>query len=301
MKPQIARRFASLPAPVRGAAWMVLSGLFFSLAAAAVRHLTQDMHFIEIAFFRSLFGVLVFLPWFWRVRLSGFRTRHSSWYLARGVSSVVAMFLWFGALSLMPIADATSISFSQPIFISIAAVILLSEPMRANRWIGLVVGFAGTLIILRPGFAEINIGALMVLGGAVFIAGSAIIVKIVARDDPPDMIAMYQVLYMLPMTFAAALFVWTWPTWDQLVLAAAVGVFSTFAQRAYTRAYALADASAVTPFDFMRLPFAVVLGFVLFTELPDLWTLVGGVVIFVSSMLVVRGETGRRNRLRSSR
>ena len=301
MKPQIARRFASLPAPVQGAAWMVLSGLFFSLAAAAVRHLTQDMHFIEIAFFRSLFGVLVFLPWFWRVRLSGFRTRHSSWYLARGVSSVVAMFLWFGALSLMPIADATSISFSQPIFISIAAVILLSEPMRANRWIGLVVGFAGTLIILRPGFAEINVGALMVLGGAVFIAGSAIIVKIVARDDSPDMIAMYQVLYMLPMTFAAALFVWTWPTWEQLVLAALVGVFSTFAQRAYTRAYALADASAVTPFDFMRLPFAVVLGFVLFTELPDLWTLVGGVVIFVSSMLVVRGETGRRNRLRSSR
>lgn len=301
MKPPFARRFAMLPAPVQGAAWMILSGLFFSLAAAAVRHLTKDMHFIEISFFRSLFGVLVFLPWFGRVGLAGFRTRHTNFYLLRGVSSVIAMFLWFGALSLMPIADATSISFSQPIFISIAAVLLLSEPMRANRWTGLIIGFAGTLIILRPGFADINVGALMVLGGAVFIAASAIIVKIVARDDAPDMIAMYQVLYMLPMTFVAALFVWTWPTWEQLLLAASVGVFSTFAQRAYTRAYALSDASAVTPFDFMRLPFSVALGFVLFTELPDLWTVVGGVVIFLSSLLVMRGEAARRSRVRSSK
>ena len=120
---------------------------------------------------------------------------------------------------------------------------------------------AGTVMILRPGFAEPNIGALMVIGSALFIAASAILVKVAARQDSPDMIAMYQVLYMLPMTFVPALFVWAWPGWRELALAAMVGVFSTLAQRAYTRAYAAADASAVTPFDFMRLPFAVALGF----------------------------------------
>lgn len=288
------RRFDALPAPVRGACWMILSGLFFSLAAATVRHLAQDMHVIQISFFRALFGTMVFLPWFSRMGLSGFRTRHTKIYIARGISSVAAMFLWFGAIAIMPIADATAISFAQPLFISVAAVLILAEPMRANRWAGLVIGIAGGLLILRPGFGAVNMGALMVLGSSVFIASTAIMVKIMARDDPPDMIAMYQVLYMIPMTLVPAVFFWIWPTWEQLFWAVMVGVFSTYAQRAYTRAYAASDASAVTPFDFVRLPFSAGLGFVLFVELPDLWTVAGGVVIFVGSSIVVHGEARRR-------
>lgn len=295
MKTSAAERFRSLPAPVRGAAWMIVSGLFFSMAAASVRELARDMHFVEISFFRSAFGMLVFLPWFRRVGLAAFRTRQTRLYIGRGVTSALAMFLWFGAIAVMPIADATAISFTQPLFVTVAAVLFLAEPMRWNRWAGLALGMAGTVMILRPGLAEPNLGALMVIGSALFIAASAILVKVAARQDSPDMIAMYQVLYMLPMTFVPALFVWTWPGWRELALAAMVGVFSTLAQRAYTRAYAAADASAVTPFDFMRLPFAVALGFLLFLELPDLWTLAGGIVIFASTLVVVRGEARRRH------
>lgn len=292
---QFFRRFHALPAPVRGALWMVLSGLFFSLAAATVRHLAHEMHFVQIAFFRAFVGMMVFLPWLRRTGVvAGFRTRQTRLYIARGAFSVVAMILWFGAIAITPIADATAISFAQPLFISAAAVLFLAEPMRTNRCLGLAVGFAGAMVILRPGFAALNLGALMVLGGALFIAVSAILVKIAAREDPPDMIAMYQVFYMIPMTLVPAVFFWTWPTPEQLVMAAMVAVFSTYAQRAYTRAYAAADASAVTPFDFMRLPFSAGLGFVLFSELPDPWTLAGGAVIFFASMIVVRGETRRR-------
>jgi drug/metabolite transporter (DMT)-like permease len=203
---------------------------------------------------------------------------------------MIAMLLWFGAIAIMPIADATAISFAQPLFISGAAVLFLAEPMRASRWLGLTAGFAGAMVILRPGFAAVNIGAMMVLGGAVFIAASAIMVKVAARDDPPDMIAMYQVFYMIPMTLIPAAFFWMWPSWDQLFLAAMVAVFTTYAQRAYTRSFAATDASAVTPFDFMRLPFSAGLGLVLFAELPDPWTVAGGAVIFVASTIVVRGE-----------
>jgi len=296
MKRPTLQGFAALPATARGAAWMVLSAALFSLATATVRHLARDMHFIEIAFFRSLFGLMVFAPWFWRRGFAAFRTRRTPLYLARGVTSVSAMFLWFGALALIPIADATAISFAQPLFVTVAAVIVLSEPMRTSRWIGLLVGFAGTLIVLRPGFGDFNLGALMVLGAAVFIAASAILVKIVGRDDPPEMIAMYQVLYMLPLTFFPALFVWTWPGAEQLFWAAMVGVLSTFAQIALTRAYVAGDATAVTPFDFTRLIFATALGFVLFAELPDLPTVLGGMVIFASSMIVVHGEARARRR-----
>ncbi len=210
-----------------------------------------------------------------------------------GLSPSTPPFRWLGALAAIPIADATSISFATPIFIALGAVVFLNEPMRRTRWVGLIAGFAGTLIILRPGFVEINIGAMLVLGSALFIAWSSIIIKIVGRDDGPDTIALYQVVYMLPLSLVPALFFWRWPSAEQWFWAALVGLFSTFAQRALTRAYAAADASAVAPFDFLRLPFATVLGFVVLLELPDPWTLGGGLVIFAASFYVGHGETRR--------
>ena len=270
---------------------MMAAGIMFVAASGSVRHLSADMHVIQIAFFRSALGIICMLPWLTRVGFSAIRTRHSGRYLLRGFTSVTAMFCWFGALAAMPIADATSISFATPIFISIAAVLFLREPMHRHRWIGLIVGFCGTLIILRPGFTEINIGALMVLTSALFIAWSSIIVKIVGRNDGPDTIALYPVVYMLPLSLVPALFLWRWPSVEQWFWAAMVGLFSTFAQRALTRAYAAADASGVAPFDFLRLPFAAVLGIVVFMELPDLWTLGGGLIIFSASLYVGHGET----------
>jgi drug/metabolite transporter (DMT)-like permease len=287
------RRFAALSAPAQAAAWMILSALMFSAAAAAVRRLSADVHFVEVSFFRSLFGIVVMLPWLRQVGLGALRTRHQWNYVARGVSSTAAMFLWFGGLSLVPIAEATAISFTTPFVITIAAFLFLSEPMRMTRWIGLAVGFAGTLIIVRPGFAEVNLGMLMVLFAGVFIAASVMNIKIAARDDSPDTVALYQVLYMLPLTLAPAVFLWRWPTLEGWGLAILVGALSTYAQRAYTRALALGDASAVTPLDFLRLPFSVWLGFIMFDELPDVWTLVGGIVIFAASAYVGRSEARR--------
>jgi len=288
------RRFAALSPPVQAAAWMVLSTLMFSGAAAAVRQLSFSIHFIEISFFRSFFGLMIMLPWLIRVGLGALRTRHQWNYIARGLSSTAAMFLWFGGLALVPIAEATAISFTTPFIITIAAFLFLHEPMKLPRWIGLSVGFAGTLIIVRPGFAEVNLGMLIVLTAGVFIAASAMNIKVAARDDSPDTVAIYQVLYMLPLTFVPALFVWRWPTLEGWGLAILVGVFSTYGQRTYTRALALVDASSVTPLDFLRLPFAVFLGFALFGELPDVWTIVGGIVIFAASAYVGRTEAMAR-------
>ncbi len=280
---------------------MTAAGIMFVAASTTVRHLSADMHFIQIAFFRSAFGIIFMLPWLTRVGFGAMRTRHTWRYALRGVTSVTAMFCWFGALAAMPIADATSVSFATPIFVSIAAILFLREKMRRHRWIGLIVGFAGTLIILRPGFAEINVGALMVLGSALFIAWSAIIVKIIGHDDRPDTIALYQVVYMLPLSLVPALFLWQWPSAEQWFWAAMVGLFSTLAQRALTRAYEAADASSVAPFDFLRLPFATALGFAVFMELPDLWTLAGGLVIFSASFYVGHGEARSSGTARGGR
>lgn len=297
MKLQPGAAIAALPAPIQGAVWMTLSGVSFTISSAAVRHLASDIHFVEISFFRAVFGILVMLPWLTSVGLSAMKTRQTGKYIARGTVSVAANLCWFAALGLMPIADATSLSFATPIFITVAAVFFLRERMRAIRWVGLILGFAGTLVILRPGFAEVNTGALLVLGSCVLFACSGLFVKVLSRNERPDTIALYQLIYMLPINFIPSLFVWTWPTGEQWVWAVAVGVFTTLAQRAYVRAYAAADASAVQPFDFLRLPFAVLIGFLIFAEWPDPWAVTGGIVIFASSVYVAHGEA-RANRRR---
>jgi len=291
MKLRPAETIAALPASMQGAIWMVLSGFFFTGAAASVRYLSSDIHFIQISFFRAFFGILLMLPWLMSVGLVAMRTRQTGIYIARSTVSVAANLCWFAALGMMTIGDATALSFTTPIFITIAAMVLLREAASMKRWIGLLAGFGGTAIILRPGFAEMNVGAAWVLASAILFAGSALFVKVLAREDRPDTITMYQLIYMLPINFIPSLFVWVWPTPEQWIWAVMVGVLTTVAQRCYTRAYAAADASAIQPFDFMRLPFAVLLGFIMFAEWPDMWSVIGGVIIFGASIFVAHGET----------
>ena len=134
----------------------------------------------------------------------------------------------------------------------------------------------------------------MVVGAGVLVATSAIILKITLRKDRPDQAALYQALYMLPFSFIAVLFVWEWPTWEQWFWGFMLGALSTTAQRLYSRAFTTGDVGSVAPFDFTRLPFVIAIGFVIFSELPDLWTIVGATIIFSASIYAGRTETTRR-------
>ena len=292
--------FDALPGPVRGAAWMTLTGAMFSFNAAAVRHVAGEVNGIEVAFFRSLFGVPLMLPWLLRVGAAGLATPHLGLYVARGTISGLNTMFWFSALALIPVADATAISFLAPIFGSLAAVMMLGEPMRARRWAAVAVGFAGMATILRPGFAEVNLGAGLVLASAVGVAINSIMVKRATRTDLPDTIAFYQIVIMVPVTLIPALFVWSWPSAEGWAWLGVVGLASTFAHRMLGRAFAAADVTAVQPFDFMRMPFAVAFGFLMFSELPDLWTWVGGTTIFASSAYVAHREAQLARRRRAA-
>ena len=285
--------FTRMPPSVQGAIWMTLSAVFFAAQAGIVRYLSKDLHFIEISFFRALFGIVIMLPWLMRVGVGVLRTPHTKQYVARGFLSTAAMYGWFGSLSLIPLADATAISFTFPLFIALAGVLLLKEPAHLTRWLALLVGFAGTVIVVRPGFQEVNIGVFMVIGGGVSIAFSAMILKVMLRTDTPDKAAIYQSIYMLPFALVGALFVWQWPTPEQWFWGFMLGALSTTAQRLYSRAFATGDVGSITPFDFTRLPFTIAIGFVIFSELPDLWTIAGGVVIFCSSIFAGRTESRR--------
>ncbi len=164
--------------------------------------------------------------------------------------------------------------------------------MYARRWIALGVGTIGMLLIIRPGFAELNYGSLFALGAMASGAYTTITVKFLTRTEKPDAIVVWALLVMLPASLIPALITWQTPTVEQFLWLAALGGLATCFQRCLTRGYAAADATAVMPFEFSRLIFAALLGFVVFGDLPDIWTWVGGTVIFTAGFYMVHREAG---------
>jgi S-adenosylmethionine uptake transporter len=278
---------------MRGGAFMIVSALNFALMAGAIRYLADRVHPFEMAFFRNLFSLLFMAPWVLRAGLSGLRTSSVRKYGLRGLASIVAMLCWFYGLAMMPIAEATALSFTAPIFASIGAILFLGERMGVRRWSAIVVGFVGAMIILRPGLSAVSLPALVVLGGSAAVAASIIMVKILSRTEPTSLIVAYMGIYLVPMSLVPALFVWTTPTGTDWLWLIFIGAVATFGQLAITSAYAAAEATVVLPFDYTRLLFAALIGFVAFGEVPDTWTWLGAAVIAASAIYIAHREALR--------
>ena len=157
---------AGLPAPMRGALWMCAAATAFALMVTLVRGLTDGLHPLQVVFFRTAFGFLAMLPWLLRGGFGVLRTAHLRQHLLRALVAILAMVGWFTTLSLMPLAEATALSFTAPVFTSVLAVLVLGEVMRLRRWTAVAIGFLGALIIIRPGFAAIQPAALLAIGTA---------------------------------------------------------------------------------------------------------------------------------------
>lgn len=281
---------AALPATLRGGLWMVGFTMTFAVLMAMVRHVSAEIHPIEISFFRNFFALVVMLPWFARTGLGGLRTRRFGLHGFRALSGVIAMGALFMAVSLMPLAEVTALTFTSPLFATAGAALVLGETVRLRRWTATAVGFAGTLIILRPGAETLTPAAMIALLAAVFIATSMLSIKSLSATEPPSVILLYMGILMTPMSLVPALFVWTWPSAEAWAWLAVIGGVATVGQLAVARAFAAADASAVMPFDFFRLVFTAALGFALFGEGLDVWTWVGAGLILASSVYIARRE-----------
>ncbi len=246
----------------------------------AIRQVADDIHVFEIALFRNLFGVLIFLPVLFRTEANPFRTRKFGLLTFRAILNTVAMLAFFYALTLIPLTEVTALSFTTPLFASLLAMLILRESMSGRRWIGLAIGLLGALVILRPGVQAIGLGPLMVLVSSGVWACALMCIKVLTRTESALTIALYAALMQVPLAFVASLFVWVWPSWGQLGLLAIVGGFGGFAQLCLSQAFRDADATLVLPVDFTKLIWAGLAGFLLFGEIPDIWTVVGAVVVF---------------------
>jgi drug/metabolite transporter (DMT)-like permease len=273
-----------------GALWMLLAAFCFSLMLGIVRHLSTELHPFEIAFFRNFFGLIFMVPWFLHTRLGGLRTNRIGLHFLRAVLGLLGMLCWFWAISNMPLASAVALNFTLPLFITVLAVVVLHETVRARRWTATAVGFLGTLVILRPGAAVISQPALLVLLASVFMASAAITIKMLSRTENPNAIVAYMVTFLTPLSLVPALFVWTTPGWSALLWLVALGGLATLAHQSLTRAFHAADASALMPFDYARLPFAAAIGYVAFGQSVDVWTWVGGAIIAGAGVYIAHRE-----------
>ncbi len=278
----------------RGMAVMFGATLVMVLMHAAVRHVGQQLPVVEVMFFRNFFGLLVVVPLVLREGLPILRTKRPGLHLLRSFIGIMAMWMWFYALTVVPVAEATALSFTSVIFGSIAAAVLLKERMRARRWSAVIVGFLGAMVILRPGFQEVSVGMLAVLASSVFWALALILVKHLSRfDSVVCIVAINQFLLTLISAVPAAL-AWQAPTPGQLAWLLLVGTCATFGHILMTTAFKWGDASAVFPVDFARLIWAAVLGWLIFAEVPDEWTWLGGAIIFGSTAYITYREAAVR-------
>lgn len=280
----------SLRAPLKATLLMLGAMACFAAMSTFIRLATQELHPLEVVFFRNFLALLLMLPWLARRGLGGLKTKRLGLYGLRASINVVGMAAGFTALTLIPLAEATALSFTAPLFATIGAALLLGEVIRTRRIAALVVGFAGTMLVLRPGLEAVSLGALLALVNALSISITTLIVKMLTRSEEPEQIVTYMALLMSPLSLVPALFVWQTPSWavlGWLVLLAGAG---TLGHLLFTRAFALAEVSQIQPLEFIRLPMVAVIAYVLFAEVPTVWTWLGGSVIFVATAYITHRE-----------
>ncbi|MBF0394040.1 MAG: DMT family transporter [Alphaproteobacteria bacterium] len=277
---------------VRGALWMLAAAATFSGMQALVKALGSDLHFLEIVFFRSLFGLLPMVPFMLRERRAAFVMRRPGMHLLRGMLGVAAMVTTFYALTHLPLATAVAIFYAKPLFMIVLAAVFLAERAGWRRWLATAFGFVGVLLTLRPG--ALGPDALSAVAAALFMSGAMTTIKrMTGTENTANIVLIFGLIGTLATALPAAL-IWRTPSpleWSMLL---AMGVLGGAAQYMMVRAYALAEATVVTPVDYTALLFAGLIGWMLFGELPDAWTVAGALVIAASTLYIVQREARLR-------
>ena len=294
----------------RAAGLMLASTISFGLMAVCIRLASAKLPTWEVAFFRNAFGLLALLPILllpalrapapYRVLAATVRTRQLHRYFVRCLVGVASMFCGFWAIGHLPLAQAISLAYSSPIFVTIAAVYLLGEQVRVRRWLAVAAGFVGMLVIVRPGSQAFSPGMLVAVAAAVLSAVVAIQIKQLSKVDGPDTIVLWTYLFWVPMSLLPALMDWHWPDVHGWLWLSLCGVFGTGGQWLWTRALELGEVSALTPISFVQLPVVTLAGWWLFDERIDRWSLLGAAIILGATAYIAHREATLARRHRSN-
>lgn len=282
--------FQNLNHQTRSILWVVHASFWFAVMIVLVRYLSETLHPFEIVFFRNAFALLLFVPGIVRHGVGHIHSKAKKLHVFRGCTGVVGMLMWFYALSITPVSQATALSFVVPLITTLMAIIFLKEKVGIHRWLALLIGFSGVLVILRPGFEAVSFGSILVLATTCSWSVSNILIKRLTATEPPRVIAFYLTLFMTPISLPFALSVWHMPEVSTLLWLLLLALAANLAQISLAHAYTRVDISSLMPFDFTRLILVSVFAWVLFGEVIDPLTIVGAIVIVASSVYVARRE-----------
>lgn len=284
----------------RGAIWMMGATAGFTINGALVKTLSQlDMDAFQISFARAFFALLAILPFVWRERQSVLISKHWGIHIVRALSGAIAMIAGYYAVSKMPLADVTALGFTQPLFTTLLAFLLLNEVVRWRRWTATFVGFLGVLVIVRPGADSFEPTAFAALAMAFGIALAVTLVKRFPEGESSVTMLLIFCITSILLTAPPALYLWREPSLYEFGLLCGVGVVGIGSQAMIIQAYRNGEASFVAPFDYTKLLLAGVIGYLLFDELPDGWTWAGAAIIVGSTLYIVNRE-GQQGRDRST-
>jgi drug/metabolite transporter (DMT)-like permease len=278
----------------------VASALLFAVMSVLVRWVGDRYPVGQVVFFRSAFAILpVIIIYAWRRELiAALRIGRPFGHLGRGLTAVGAMFCNFSALALLPVVDATAISFVAPLFAVALSALILKERVRTYRWTAVILGFSGVLVMLLP---QLDVGRSttsemaamgMMLGlvGALFGGGSAIQTRALTRSEATSSIVLYFSLICTLAGLATWPFGWVMPDWRELTALIVIGICGGLAHILLTESYRLAPASLIAPFDYTSMLWALVLGFLVFGEVPSVLVFVGAGIIAGAGLFVIWRE-----------
>jgi len=279
-----------LPPNMRGALWLVSGGFIFTLNGVMIRLLSEQMESVQTAFFRAFFSVLMLLPLVLGGQVKPWHSTRIAGHFWRTLMGTTSMVLGFYALAMLPLADATALGFSQPLFSVCVAALIVGEKVRWRRWSATIVGFAGVLVMVRPGAESLQPGALIALANAATVALSILLVKRLSDSETPLMILTQFAIWSTLLLALPAIWVWRWPDAWGWGLAVGISASATVGQYFWVQAFKAGEMSAVAPFEYLRLPFAVFMGWLVFGQMPEIWTYVGAAIVIGSALYIAQRE-----------
>ncbi len=281
-----------------GIALQLGATFLFTLMGALVRSLGDRIPIGETVFFRSFLALLpLLLMLLWRREIhSALRMKMPFRHVTRAFTGIAAMVLMFLGLQRLPLADSTAISFVTPLFNVALAAIFLREVVRIWRWSAVFVGFAGVLIMLSPHLtmtswsSSASAGAVMTLFGAFFTAAAMTQVRSMTKIETTASLVFSFQLIAAVIALATIPWGWVWPSWNDFLVLCGIGIFGGIAQILLTDSYRHAPASVVAPFSYTSMIWATVLGYFMFSELPEAIVLVGAAVVVAAGLFVIFRE-----------
>ena len=268
--------------------------LFGSFMGAGVKLLSNELHPIIICFYRCLMGLIIITPFVARNNFKALQTDNMRLQIFRALINIISMICWFSAIGMMHFEKATALGFTTPLFTTVLAVLILGEVIRFHRTAALLLGFVGILIIIRPGYMPFEFGTILMLIASFSFSFVLIFVKKLSATDSSLTIIFYHLLYMTPAFFILSLFYWQSISFNQLVIFSLMGSSGLLSHWCLAQAFKMSDTTFVMPLQFTKLIWASLIGLFIFAEQPDIWTWVGGVIIFISVVYITYREAFKK-------